>query len=166
MAKGQSGQSLGGPLTARIESRDGATYVTLAGAITEAADFTPLTTQRSPMVIDLSAVDRINSIGVRNWVHFVKQCETAGLDVVCDRCSPVIVQQISMISNFMGARTRVRSLFAPYLCPTCSAEHLQLYEVKPGVPLAVPTQIACPKCGAVTHLDELEAMYPALFAGR
>lgn len=166
MAKAQPGQSLGGPLSARIEPRDGATFVALAGAITEAADFAPLAALRSPVIVDMSAVDRINSIGVRNWVHFVRKCETSGVELLCERCSPAIVQQISMISNFMGARTRVRSLFAPYLCPTCSAEHLQLYEVTPGVPLAVPNQIACPKCGAVTQLDELEAMYPALFAGR
>ena len=162
MAK--SGQDLGGSLTAQVEQRDGATYITLDGPVTELADFTPLTRLRGPLRLDLAGIDRINSIGVRSWILFVKQAEAMGLSLTFERVSPAMVLQISMISNFMGAKSRVRSLLVPYLCNSCHYEHLQLVEVTPGVALAVPPRMACPKCGAAMHLDELEAMYGSLFA--
>jgi anti-anti-sigma regulatory factor len=154
---------LGGSMKAQIEPAASGTSVVLAGNITEATSFKPLLGLRGPLVIDLAGVARINSIGVRGWLTFVTQCDAAGTDVVLDRCSPAIVSQISMISNFVGQRTRVRSLFAPYVCTACGADHLQLLEVTPGVPLSVPPAIACPKCRQAMQLDEPEAMYPSLF---
>jgi hypothetical protein len=156
---------LGGGLTAHVEMRDGATWVTLSGNVTEAADFLPLTKMRGPLRFDLGAVERINSLGVRSWVTFVKKCETSGIELIFERCSPVIVTQISMISNFMG-RSRVKSLYAPYVCGACNTEHLQLVEVTPGAPLAVQPTLPCPKCQSVMQLDELDAMYRSLFAGK
>ena len=153
---------LGGGLKAQIDAQGGASHVALLGAVTEAASFTPLTQLGTPVRIDLAGVERINSIGVRNWIHFVKQCESSGIDLSFERCSPAIVQQISMISNFMGARSRVTSLFAPYLCGSCNAEHLELVSVTPGHPVAVQHALSCPKCQAPMMLDELEAMYGAL----
>lgn len=155
--------NLGGPLTAQTEMRDGVTRIALKGAITEAADFNKLGPLRSPMVIDLGGVERINSIGVRNWIHFVKKCETGGIDLLVERASPMIVQQISMISNFMGQRAKVTSLYVPYFCETCNDERMQLVQVNPGETLGVAPTIPCPKCHHTMQLDEPEAMYASLF---
>src|SRR5262245_11585730 len=138
-------QNLGGSLKAEINRRDGATYVTLAGDITEAADLSPLTKQGSPVVVDLAGIRRINSLGVRTWVLFVRQAETSGIDLYFERCAPVIVGQMSMIRHFMGAKSQVRTLFAPYLCESCGTEHLELIQVSPGQKLAVPPTVVCPK---------------------
>ncbi|MBS1118284.1 MAG: hypothetical protein H6Q90_512 [Deltaproteobacteria bacterium] len=159
-------QDLGGKLLAQIEPRDGGTWVALAGTVTEIADFTPLTKLRSPLRLDLIGIERINSLGVRSWIHFVRDCELAGLELSFERCSPVMIQQLSMISNFMGTRSRVKSLFVPYLCPMCNAEQLSLLEVAPNGPLMVPPTIPCPKCRATMHLDELEEMYTGLLDGQ
>ncbi len=162
MAK--SGQDLGGSLKAQIEPRDGGTWIALSGPITELADLTPLTRQRGPLRMDLAGVDRINSVGVRNWIQFVTKAETMGLSVAFERVSPALVLQMSMITNFMGTHPQIRSLLAPYLCTSCQNEHLQAIEVTPGVPVAVPGRLPCPKCGQPMQLDELEAMYGTLFA--
>jgi hypothetical protein len=155
-------QDLGGKLAARVEQRDGATWVTLAGPVTEVADFAPLLALGGPLRIDLSAIDRINSLGVRSWINFVRACEAAGVPVSFERCAPVMVQQISMISNFMGARSQLRSLFVPYLCPACNTEGLELLELAPGV--AIRPTIPCPKCPTPMQVDELEDMYIGVFA--
>ncbi|MCX5744077.1 MAG: hypothetical protein NT062_16430 [Proteobacteria bacterium] len=155
-------QVLGGSLVAHIDHRDGATQVALVGKITEAANFA-LMQLTSPVNFDLSAIEGINSLGVRAWVHFVRDGEVAGLDMTFQRCAPVLVQQISMISNFMGSRSRVTSLFVPYLCPKCNAEELRLVNVTPGTPIAVAPSIPCPKCKTSMQLDELEEMYESLF---
>jgi hypothetical protein len=149
-----------------MEPRDGGTWVALSGHITELADFGVLMTLRGPVRIDLGDVERINSLGVRTWVHFVRDCEAAEIPLSFERVAPVLVQQTSMISNFFGARSPVVSLQVPYLCPACNAEDLRLVPVSPGVPLDIATSIPCPKCQTAMQVDELEDMYTNLFDGR
>jgi ABC-type transporter Mla MlaB component len=165
LAKNVAGnkQNLGGGATAQIELRDGATWVALAGNLTELADFTPLTQLRGPLRIDLGGVERINSVGVRTWLDFVARCESQGVRLAFERCSPAIVLQISMISNFIG-HAQVSSVLVPYLCGACGAEPVQQVAVTRGAPVAVARSLPCPKCGAAMQLDELEDMYATLFA--
>jgi len=159
-------QDLGGPLKATIERRDSGSTITLAGYINDGTDLTELTRVPGPLRVDLAGVERINSVGVKTWVHFVRDLERAGTQLTCERCSPVIVQQISMISNFMGTRTHVKSLYVVYACPTCNAERLELVELTPGVPVTVAGFLPCPKCKATMQLDEVEQMYTKLFEKR
>ncbi|HEU0031998.1 MAG TPA: hypothetical protein VFQ53_15300 [Kofleriaceae bacterium] len=160
------GQDLGGALLAQVESRDGGTWVGLSGNVTEIANFAPLMKLGSPLRIDMGGIQRINSLGVRGWSVFVKEAEDAGIQLIVERCAPVIVQQIAMISNFMGSRTVVRSLLVPYYCSSCSEEALQQVEVTRGAPLAVPPSMPCPKCRSAMQLDEPDAMYDNLFQQR
>jgi hypothetical protein len=163
------GQDLGGGLMASVEQRSGASYVTLAGPVTEMANFAALKTLTGAARIDLSGIDRMNSLGVRGWCHFVRDAEAAGLALTFERCSPVIVEQIAMISNFFGATSQVASLLAPYYCESCGTEHTQLIERSAGAPMVVPPQNTCPKCGKPAMVDEPENMYAALsqsLAGR
>ena len=167
MAK--SGQELGGGLTANVEQRGNGTHVTLAGAVTELANFDKLKALRGAARVDLSGIDRMNSLGVRAWCHFVRDAEAAGLALTFERCSPVIVEQIAMISNFFGTKSQVVSLLAPYYCEGCGTEHTQLIERTGNTPMQVPQENTCPKCGKAAVVDEPENMYAALsqsLAGR
>ena len=146
-----------GGLRSRVEQRNGLTWIALSGHLNEAADLTPLTQLPGPLVIDLSGLDRINSLGVRDWMRFIRICETAGVALTFERCSPTIVQQISMITNFMGTTSRISSVEVPYLCSACGTEHLQLLELVPGAELQVT--ITCPKCRAPMELDDLVETY-------
>ncbi len=162
----KQGLDLGGTLVARIESREGATWVGLSGDITEAARLDELARLPAPMRIDLGDVRLINSLGVRAWFQFIARCEAAGMAVTVERCAPVMVSQISMIKGFMGTRTRVASILVPYFCQACNNDDTKLFNVQPGVPLEVPPTSTCPRCKGLTVLDELETMYPTLFEGR
>jgi len=163
------GTDLGGGLSAKIDQSTGTAQVAIAGAITELADFSTLKALKGAARIDLSGIDRINSLGVRNWCLFVRDAEAAGLALTFERCSPVIVEQISMISNFFGARSQVASLQIPYFCESCSSEHTQLVERASNSPISVPSTNTCPKCGKTAVIDEPENMYETLsktLAGR
>ncbi|HEY5936329.1 MAG TPA: hypothetical protein VIU61_16875 [Kofleriaceae bacterium] len=162
----KQGLDLGGSLEARIESREGATWVGLSGDITEAAKLDELLRLPGPMRIDLGGIRLINSLGVRAWYQFVGRAEAAGTAITVERLAPVMVSQISMIKGFMGSRTRVASILVPYFCQSCGTDDTKLFEVRPGVPLDVPGTSTCPKCKGLTVLDELETMYPTLFDQR
>ncbi len=167
MAK--SGQDIGGGLMANVEQRGNGAFVTLSGPVTELANFSKLKSIGNVARFDLSGIDRMNSLGVRAWCHFVRDAEAAGVALTFERCSPVIVEQISMISNFFGTRSQVVSLLAPYYCEGCGTEHTQLIERTPNMPMQVPQQNTCPKCGKPANVDEPENMYAALsqsLAGR
>lgn len=154
---------------ANIEKSGETAHVTIAGAITELADFTKVKALKGAARIDLSGIERINSLGVRNWSLFVRDAEAGGLAMTFERCSPVIVEQIAMISNFFGTRSQVASLLVPYFCEACSTEHTQLIERAPKAPIVVPPVNTCPKCGQSAAIDEPENMYAALsksLAGR
>ena len=149
--------ALGTSLRSRIEKRPGATWVALSGHLDEAADLTPLNQLPSPLVIDLSGLDRINSVGVRDWMDFVRAREHAGIDLTFERCSPSVVSQMSMITHFMGTRSRVKSLQIPYLCTSCKTEHLHVLEVAQGAQIQL--QLPCPKCQAEMEVDDLLETY-------
>jgi DNA-directed RNA polymerase subunit RPC12/RpoP/anti-anti-sigma regulatory factor len=163
MAKGKTNAAgsldLGG-LQARVERRGHGTWIALAGRINEFTNFTPLTQQPGPLTLDLGDIDRINSLGVRSWMYFVRDLEKAGVDLTFERCAPVMVSQSSMITNFLGSRSRVVSIVVPYLCVQCNLEHLQLLTLTPGA--SVTTAVACPKCGSRMVLDEVVETYSGL----
>ena len=71
-------QDLGGPLKATIDQRDGATSVVLKGYINDATELASLVRLPGTLRIDLAGVERINSVGVKTWVHFVRDREKAG----------------------------------------------------------------------------------------
>src|SRR5579862_9294898 len=117
-----SALQLGVGLRSQVEQRNGLTWIALGGHLNEAADLSPITKLPGPLIIDLSGLDRINSLGVRDWMRFIRTCETEGIDLTFERCSPTIVGQISMITNFMGTRSRIASVEVPYLCTSCANE--------------------------------------------
>ena len=154
---------LGGGLNYRVERRSGTTWIALSGNITEAVDFEPLKRMPAPVVIDLSEVSRINSLGVRAWIYFIRDLEAMGQQLAFARLPPIIVSQMSMVSNFMGTKSLIRSVLAPYLCPTCNNEDLQLIELANGKAVHVSETSTCPKCRSTMEFDDLVAMYTELF---
>jgi hypothetical protein len=149
--------TLGPSLKARVETRTGLTSVALIGNLNEAGNLAPLAQLPGPIAIDLGELHRINSVGVRYWMDFVRDREKAGVALTFERCSPMLVGQISMITHFMGSRSRVKSLLVPYFCPACKAEHLDTLTVAPGA--QVRRALACPRCGAPMEVDDLVETY-------
>lgn len=162
--------------------RPGQTTVELHGEIDENADFAELRrrlldggTPRS-VVFHLAEVRRINSVGVREWVNFVRELVAAPSggrapvsDLTFSHCSPAIVTQLNMIYNFRG-QARVRSFLAPYACNRCDHEEEKLLDVavhfagSGAQRLRHPPTFACERCAGTMELDDLPERYLSFLA--
>lgn len=113
-------------LTSVIENEGSRLTCRLSGAVTESADFASVLEaisahgQRS-LTLDVHAVKRINSAGVREWIHFMRALADVATDIELVRASPGIVRQLSMVRNTRGT-ARVTSIGLPYVCERCDEE--------------------------------------------
>lgn len=134
----------------------GATVLTPTGTISESTDLVPPERVGTAIVVDGSRVERINSMGVRNWLAFMKALERFGVPIMAVRLSPALVIQASMISTFLGS-ARVESFLAPYFCPDCEHTEDRPFGVTDDLPEAIP----CPKCGSEMEFDSERDAYLA-----
>ena len=107
----------------------------------------------------------INSLGIREWMHFVAGLNSGGARLVHEKCSEVLVEQMCFIPAVRGGGA-VRSFHAPYYCPRCDLESRALIDVEihgealrameaPGFP--------CPQCkGPMTLADVPERIFAFL----
>lgn len=145
------------------EIKNDGTLVLLKGRLTEESDFAPLLRQlKGTVTLNLAGMMRINSSGVRQWVNFMRDVP-ADVTVWLDKCPVAFVNQINMISTFLGHAV-VRTMFVPCLCPKCESSQEVEVDVSSGKrpTLALPP---CPDCGAPTEADVLEDEYFAFLSG-
>lgn len=122
----------------------------LAGRIDERAHVGDLaaTIDEKQLTIDLSGVTYINSLGVRDWVNFLRTLAKRDVALTLERCAEVMVLQMNMIVDARGA-ARVASFYAPFACDACGWEGAQLVitdEVQPIVAAGRAPEIECPDC--------------------
>ncbi len=146
----------------QVRSGGGYTYLKLRGVIDEDNNLSALLGRMDAevVVLDLSEVDRINSYGVRDWVNWLGDIESAGRRLVMMRCSPAIVGQANMVTNFC-ARAVIMSFFAPYFCPSCEQPVNKLLNVEQfldGAAIKAPDYL-CDVCGAALEFDDFEESY-------
>ena len=91
------------------------------------------------VVVDLSEVGRINSCGVRDWVNWIHALEAKGSEILLVDCSPSIVAQVNLVTNFTG-HGRIKSIYLPYYCESCNREDNVLYQAEE---LAMPGTATC-----------------------
>jgi hypothetical protein len=153
----------GTQLSWRVESTvDGKLLVKLTGDINENADFTELRRQlHGDVELDLEAIARVNSCGVREWVNFVRALDANVSVLHFARCSPTVVLQLNTIFNFRG-RARVESFLAPYVCEVCHVDEYRLLVVSEHFPDRAHPHVPafrCGRCGGVMVFDELPERY-------
>jgi anti-anti-sigma regulatory factor len=149
------------PSGVHVAVTDGVRTIRVSGAITEATDFSAALAGGPPRaVVDLSAVDRVNSYGVREWIRFLKTLVQAGVDVTLDGVSVPMVRQMNMIPQ-VRAGARVAAIDAPYYCPACDDERAVRLDAATRSPPATPP---CPTCGAAMDFDDVADGYFAFVA--
>jgi anti-anti-sigma regulatory factor len=142
-------------LASKVEPRDGYTWVSLEGTLSETSDLSALLKEIPPRVtIDLSGIRRVNSSGVLLWVAFMRDLERHGSQVVLERCSPSVVNQLNSIVGFRGS-AQIRSVLAPYFCTSCEREELREIELGPGAAHQLAQPLRCPACGNPCELDDV-----------
>nr|QEO74300.1 hypothetical protein [uncultured bacterium] len=151
--------------TCKVEDKDGAAHFVFSGAITEGADLRSLVGRaKERVVIDLLDVQRINSIGVREWIEFIGRLCAAARDVSLEHCSVAMVHQFNMITGMRGA-AEVRSVMLPYLCNSCGREETTLLKVDQPKPAIPPTR-KCPGCPGTMEFDDLPEAYLGFLSAR
>ncbi len=142
------------------ETSAGATDVRLEGRVCEYARFEQLLDDlpaAGGLVLDLAGIERINSIGVRQWIEFIEQCRARFSSLRFDRCSVVFVSQVNTVAGFAHSR-EIHSVYAPYVCEQCGAEKELLVDVS----RSMLVDLAPPKCehdGETMVFDDLEEVY-------
>jgi anti-anti-sigma regulatory factor len=150
-----------GNLTIEHEQHESGTeFISISGIIDEHADLTPLSQfESTTKVLDLSGVERINSVGVQAWIRAMN---ALGNDCVVwwEKVSPPMVMQLNMIANFNGC-SRIRSFYAPYYCSGCDVEHCFLLEVETDFAERRPVapEFDCPQCQGRLEFDDVEEDY-------
>jgi hypothetical protein len=109
------------------------------------------------VVLDTAELEFINSIGIREWMHFVAALVAGGAAVVHDRCSEPLVEQMCFIPAVRGGGV-VRSFHAPYQCRQCHDEASVLIEVeahRAALAANHAPPASCPRCGGPMELSDL-----------
>src|ERR1700722_8163151 len=102
--------------------------VKIAGGVDEDANFQPVDTGAfTSVVLDLSDVTAINSVGIREWIKWVKAMPTT-VKLSVRRCPKIIVDQINMVSGFLPPAAVIESFFVPYYADATGSEKMVLFE--------------------------------------
>jgi anti-anti-sigma regulatory factor len=135
------------------------TAVALRGDIDEKSGFARLVDDvKDGAVLDLSGVERINSVGVRNWMELMQALEKQGKRVTLACCAVPVVHQLNMIARFSGAAT-VASIKAPFLCPACEMSRVVDVDLARPVEPQIAAPVTCPKCRTAMEFDDVPASY-------
>jgi hypothetical protein len=150
---------LPGQLTVAVTGDQDERRLVLRGRLDEAAQLVAQvdawTARR--VVLDTGELHFINSIGIREWMHFLAALAASGAVIVHERCSEPLVEQMCFIPAVRGGGA-VRSFHAPYLCGPCGSEATMLIEVDGHrdalVAMKAPA-IPCPTCKQPMELADL-----------
>jgi hypothetical protein len=146
---------------ATVEHSSAATRVALIGVIDEDNGLADLLAQIPPLplLVDLSEITRINSPGVRDWISWIARLEQQGIPLSFAGCTPPMVSQINLVSNFTGNGV-ILSLYLPYFCPKCDDDKRVLVEAEHlEPPPADPPLQRCEECDGIMDFDELPGSY-------
>jgi hypothetical protein len=137
--------------------------LTLAGRIDDSAPLVGLVDQvrADDVVIDTGGVVFINSIGVREWMRFLRGLAATGSRIRLENVAEVIVTQMNLIPDLRIGAT-VASVQAPYACDKCGAELGALVDVvrhADELRAMRPPTYTCPECGGVMRLADYPDRY-------
>ena len=148
---------------ASVSSSPAGDVLTLAGDIDDTASLTDYIAElrTNQVIIDLTGVTFINSVGVREWITFLDQLGQRGLKITLRNVSEPMVRQMTMVMEARGDAT-VESFFAPYTCPKCGDERALLINVgqhHDALAAQTPPALPCASCGAAAEFDEFPNRY-------
>jgi DNA-binding response OmpR family regulator len=84
---------------------------------------------KSTVVFDLSAVTRINSMGISRWMEMIEAVQSRCPTILYSPCSWPFIHAASLMPSFLG-NGRVLSTYLPYSCPVCLIDQEMLIDVE------------------------------------
>ena len=148
-------------LCIEITQVDTSTTYAFKGSIDETFLFHQIPVLASAAIVfDLREIRGLNSVGVREWVYFVRQFEAKGHFSFRDVAVP-FVDQVNTVPQMLGKAT-VSSFFAPFYCPRCDEEVnevLVCQDHRIALLSRHAPALAHAKCGESLEFDALEDCY-------
>lgn len=141
---------------------DGSVRVVLRGSIAETVDIAAVFAGiDKPLMIDLSGVTRINSIGLKHWVSAFGPLSKA-VHVDIEGVPYAFVMQANCIRNVFGDAA-VRSCLAPYFCASCNASRSPVVTLADleGAGGGIPVKV-CEGCNKPMEFDEFDGYFAFL----
>jgi eukaryotic-like serine/threonine-protein kinase len=141
----------------------------LGGSIDETAQVIELVARArgGKLVLDMSAVAFINSLGVRDWIRMQAAMTSANVELELRRVSEPVVHQLNMIIATRGT-SAITSFYAPYACDACGREDSLLIDAVAHhdklVRLEAPP-MTCPECGAQMEFNDFPERYFSFVTG-
>lgn len=134
----------------------------ISGPIDESAQLPELVGRAASgrLVLDLSGVTFINSLGVRDWIRMQAAAQRAGVTIELRRVAEPVIHQLNMIIATRGAR--ISSFFAPYACDGCGREESMLIDAVAharGLAELSPPAMTCVECGAQMAFNDFPERY-------
>lgn len=116
---------------------------------------------RDLVKLDLEKIGRINSLGVKHWMVFLKAA-TQGRRVELYNCPPVLLEYSVMAPGVLKGGHLV-SFIVSFICPDCAASASRRFETKNSESLQRHAP-KCQSCGTSMQLelDEAEIMLVVL----
>lgn len=132
-------------------------HMHLSGMLDENANLPDFSKEIPGMlVVNLSEVSMINSLGCRVWSKWIKTVRTKH-GVFLRECSSAFIAQVNVLQNFIPAGVSIESLQVPYVCIKCNHSERTI------LPLAnartAPDQKPCPRCGGVMEINVVRSKY-------
>ena len=148
-----------GVLTVAVTGDQSERHLVLRGRLDEAAHLVAQVDAWAArrVILDTGELTFINSIGIREWMHFLAGLTRAGSTLYHERCSEPLVEQMCFIPAVRCGGT-VRSFHAPYLCGGCGAELSMLIDVAQHhdtLRAMKAPPLPCPTCLAPMDLADL-----------
>lgn len=142
--------------------QDGAKLIIeVKGNIDEDASFQPPELGGATSVsLDLEGVTAINSVGIREWIKWVKSIPTS-VQLSVRRCPKIIVDQINMVAGFLPTGTTIESFYVPYYSDASGNEKMVLFEngkEYKGSEVFAPSEVK-DDSGEAMEMDVIEAKY-------
>ena len=117
--------------------------------------------RRRFLLIDLSGITLVSSVGIREWVILIKLWSEK-YKIIYEKCSICFVDQINMVPDCLGA-AKMRSCYAPFFCSACDAEKICLIDIASHKLALMQQEIPtfyCDCCNAAPlEFDALEESY-------
>lgn len=133
----------------------------VSGNVDEDSNFTPPDLgSNTAVVLDLEGVVAINSVGIREWIKWIKTMPSS-VKLSVRRCPKIIVDQINMVAGFLPAGTVIESFYVPYYADSSGSEKMVLFENGKefkGSEIFAPTDVK-DDSGEIMEMDVIEAKY-------
>lgn len=138
------------------------------GEIDETSDFSVVgDIKKKKVIIDLARIVSLNSLGIRNWVFWIRSIPDS-IRVEFTNSPRVVVDQLNVLQGFKPMDAVVTSFELPYFCDACGFESaLMLHRGKDysegtadvREQITFKSSIPCTKCGEDMEIDVLEKKY-------